>query len=687
MSKAALGLAWVLLCACGESGKTPPDATFPDVSGDSVDAITPHDTDTPDVRPDTLAEVDPGRVVWRRLNRTEYRNTLRDLFGSDLDPGQDLPADDLGYGFDNIASVLTLSPLHLELYERAARLLTEEATRPPVSAPVQRFIEAEFADSTVEYGDPIEGGYYMGSGGELSGAVEVPIAGRYRFQVRAWEVPAGPDRAQLALWVSGAMIDVIDLVAGRPTLAVEYLNDDWDPAFDPPADRNVVVDRFGLVGPQDLEDYAASAWARLVQCRPEALERSCAASTVDRFAARAWRRPLVAAERERLMSLYDDALTEGATAAEALALPLQAALLSPHFLFKVELDRPGQTRLTGHELATRLSYFIWSTMPDPPLLDAAARGDLDTDDGIRQQVARMLADPRAASLTTDFAGQWLYIRDVANVFPDPWLFPEFDESLRLAMVEELRRFFRTFVETDRSMLELVTATDTWVNRRLAEHYQIEDHPGAPPDDTTWVAMDVAAVKRAGLLSKAGLLTALSTPFRTSIVRRGKWTLGQLLCAEPSPPPPGVEGLLDTGNAANAKTLREKMELHKTEERCKTCHVAMDGIGFALEHFDGIGAWRDTENGERIDATGTLRGNDYDGPVELAAVVAADARLPACFVDKLMIYAVGRGLVGEDQPLLDRLVDEFSARGHRFRALVELIATSEAFTHRTPEVAP
>ncbi|HRE90676.1 MAG TPA: DUF1588 domain-containing protein, partial [Myxococcota bacterium] len=265
------------------------------------------------------------------------------------------------------------------------------------------------------------------------------------------------------------------------------------------------------------------------------------------------------------------------------------------------------------------------------------------------------------------------------------VFPEFDESLRLAMSEELVRFFRSFVETDRSMLELVTATDTWVNRRLAEHYRVETAPDAPPDDTTWVQMNLAPVSRAGILSKAGLLTALSTPFRTSVVRRGKWTLGQLLCSEPSPPPPGVEGLLGTGNAANAKTLREKMELHKTEDRCKTCHVAMDGIGYALEHFDGLGAWRDTENGEPIDATGTLRGSDYDGPVELASV--ADPRLPECLVEKVLIYATGRGLTGEDQPLIDRLVHDFGNRGHRFRALLELVATSEAFTHRRPEVAP
>lgn len=717
------GVALALLCACSESGQTPPRVdvvpdSSPEVTPDVVGDTTVNDsavgdtetgptdthvaTDT-QVATDTIGPtepIDPGRVVWRRLNRNEYRNTVGDLFGSELDPGVDLPADDLGYGFDNIASVLTLSPLHIELYERAARLLTEEATHPPVSEPVSLIVEAETAASNIVWGDPIEGGYYAGSGGELSGAVDVPLAGRYLFEVRAWEVPAGPEHGKLALWVSGVVVDVIDLmpepavytvevelIAGRHTLAVEFINDYWDDSVDPPADRNVVIDKFGLVGPQELQDYATSAWNRIVQCRPEALDRTCVENTVSRFASRAWRRPLETTDLDRLLELYDAAIAEGTPAAEALSLPLQAVMLSPRFIFKVELDRSGATRLDGYELATRLSFFLWSTMPDEALFAAAARGDLDTDSGVRQQVVRMLADPRAEALTRDFAGQWLYIRDVANIIPDPFSFPEFDESLRLAMTEELQRFFRTFVARDRSMIELVTATDTLVNRRLAEHYRLDTEPNAPTDDTTWVAMDIASVGRAGILSKAGLLSALSTPFRTSVVRRGKWTLSQLLCSEPSPPPPGVEGLLNTGSAANAKTMRERMELHKTEERCKTCHVAMDGIGFALEHFDGIGAWRDTENGEPIDATGALRGNTYDGPVELAAVVAADARLPECFIEKVMIYAIGRGVGGEDQPLIDRLVADFGARGHTFRALVELIATSEAFTHRMPEVAP
>jgi len=382
-----------------------------------------------------------------------------------------------------------------------------------------------------------------------------------------------------------------------------------------------------------------------------------------------------------LMGLFDASVADGASLTEALALPLQAILMSPRFLFKAEIPRAGESSLDGYEIATRLSYFLWSTMPDAALLAAAADGQLATTAGVAAQVQRMLRDPKAEALVANFAGQWLYIRDVDNAIPDPWVFPEFDDSLRHAMAEEMRIFFRSFVFEDRSLLELLTATDTWVNRRLAEHYGL-DGVDVPTSDDTWKRLAVDGVGRRGVLTQAGLLTALSTPFRTSIVRRGKWVLGQLLCAEPSPPPPGVEGLVDMTTPGEApKTLRAKMELHKTEERCRTCHQTMDAIGFGLEKFDGIGMQRDLDNGFPIDASSEIRGTPFDGAVELAGIIADDPRLPACMVDKVMIYALGRGLGGDDEPLLDRILAEFAAREFRFSALVELVATSEAFLQR------
>jgi hypothetical protein len=700
-------VAALALSACGSAdgsaGRSSPEVTLgADTTDTTVSASdTPIDpSDSGDTASDTASPpVTPGRVTWRRLNRTEYRNTVHDLFGGlfdDLDLAADLPSDDLGYGFDNIASVLSLSPLHLELYERAARLMAEALTTPPLLAPVRLWIEAEAAESTVAYNHITETAYLMASSGELTGAVDVPRTGTYTFEVRAWEEPAGDERARLVLAIDGLTVGAFDLsstpttyslevevTAGRRYVSVGYSND----YYAPPADRNAWVDGFGLTGPAALDDYPTSPWARLVPCTPAALDRACAERAVSALATRAWRRPLDAPDLARLMTLFDDALTDGATPAEALALPVAATLLSPRFLFKVELlDDPASPTpepLDAYELATRLSYFIWSTMPDEALFAAAQSGALLTDEGLRAEVSRMLADPKADALVANFAGQWLYVRDIDNVFPDPWVFPEFDDALRHAMREEMRLFFASFVFGDRSIFELLTATDTWVNRRLAEHYGLPDD-AIPADDKTWVERSVAGVGRSGVLSKAGLLTALSTPFRTSIVRRGKWALSQLLCAEPSPPPPGVEGLLEQGDITQAKTLRERMELHKTEARCLTCHKAMDGIGFALEPFNGIGLRRATDNGFPIDATGELRGHSFDGPVELATVIADDPRLPACVIEKLLVYALGRGLTADDEPLLDRFGQDFAARGHRFPSLVELIATSEAFRSREGE---
>lgn len=694
----------------------PSDTATP--SDTTTDTASPSDTATPtDTTADTTpAPIAPGRVVWRRLNRTEYRNTLRDLTGTSRDPGKDLPSDDLGYGFDNVASVLTMSPLHLELYERAARIVAEEITTPPIDNALVFVTEGESLTVVGGYGAPSDTAFLLWSQGELSSRFVLPRAGRWTVVVRGREDQAGTEHAKLLVSIDGRPIQTLDLTptmttatleveleAGQHSMQVEFINDYYDDTVSPASDRNAWVDFFGVTGPTVLDVYADTMWAKNIACRPEALDRACLDAALAKLAGGAWRRPLSEADAASLAALVDQTLTDGATLRETLAVAIQAVLMSPRFLFRAEIppdpSSPSAVPLDGYELATRLSYFLWSTMPDAALLTAAGQGLLDTKEGIATQVQRMLADPRAEALVQNFAGQWLYIRDVDNAIPDPWSFPEFDDALRHAMSEELRLFFRSFVfdgvtggvmgvsrqPSTRSMIELLTATDTYVNRRLAEHYGIEEHAGVPANDDAWGLVSLEGAPRQGILTKAGLLTALSTPFRTSIVRRGKWVLGQLLCAEPSPPPPGVEGLIEvTEPGAPAKTLREKMEMHKTEERCKTCHKAMDAIGFGLEHYDGIGQWRDTDNGYPIDASSELRGQPFDGGVALSDIIANDARLPACIVDKVMIYALGRGLVGEDEPLLDRIVADFAQRGYRFPALIELVTTSEAFRMREGE---
>ncbi len=709
---AALAVAAVAAGACGDAASPPeaepnsdaaslPDATPPGDTAVWPDGTAPDGTAPDGTAPDALTPPSdsPGRVVWRRLNRTELGNTWRDLIGTSLGLEADLPADDTGYGFDNIASVLTLSPLHLELLERATELLAAEATRRPLTAPLTFAFEAEVMEMTAQWGGPQGEFLIIASSGDVLVPVDLPRAGTWTLSVRAFEQAAGPDHARFAVTADQRVLGSFDAVtgqddprvytleaelpAGATTLAVTYLND----YYDPPGDRNLGVDWIRVTGPAELDDPDAMPFSRIVLCSDtelDAADRGCAERTLTAFAERAWRRPDLDDAEARLLALFDTARAGGASFLEAVALGLQAAMLAPQAIFRTEFipapDAADAAPLDPYALASRLSYFLWSTMPDDALFAAAANGDLGTDAGLRAQISRMLADPRAEALTRNFAGQWLHIRDIDNIFPDPWAFPEFDEALREAMREELHAFFRTFVGGERDMLELLTATDTRLDRRLAEHYGLEAQAPSGATDGDVFAASLDGTGRKGILGKAGLMAALSTPFRTSLVRRGKWVLSQLLCTAPRPPPPGVEGLIETTpEGEGPMTLREKMELHKTEPSCISCHQAMDPIGFALENFDGIGAWRDMEDGLPIDNRGELSGGRvFHGPGELADILAVDPRLPACMAEKMFIYALGRGVRAEDTPHLDAITAAFEASGRRMEALVAAIATSPAF---------
>lgn len=682
-----------------------PDSEAPDAEP-AIDASEPH-------------EGGPGRVVWRRLNRTELANTWRDLLpvGALADTlAADLPADDTGYGFDTTASTLTLSPLHLEVLTRAAETLAEAVTTPPLTAPVSYRFEAEFLDSTAQWGGPREGAMILASGGELVVPLELPRAGTWRLEVRAFEEAAGPDHARFAVLVDGLPARTFEvaatrtapavyaaeltLPAGAVTLELSYLND----YYAPPADRNLGFDWVSLAGPAELDVYAATPWPAVVACTPEALAAEavstpggdvtpaeetapCARETLTRLAERAWRRPDLRSSLDALLALRDAALAEGDSALDALRLAITATLLAPQALFRSEFvpEGPSPAPLDPWAIAARLSYFLWSTMPDEALFSAAREGRLATPDGISAEVARMLADPKAEALIANFAGQWLQVRDIANLIPDPGAFPSFDEPLRAAMREELHRFLRGFLLGDRDLLTMLTTPETWLNERLAKHYGLS----APADGGSGAWAHVAFTPetvRPGLLGKAGLMAVLATPFRTSAVRRGKWVLGQLLCAEPPPPPPGVEGLIPaTGAGGEALTMRERMELHKTAPVCSACHSAMDPIGFALERYDGLGAWRDSELGLPIDDSGTLPdGRSFVGPGELAQVLADDPRLPACIAEKLFTYALGRGVRPADDATLSALTATFAASGYRFGALAAAIATAPPFRFQEAE---
>lgn len=639
---------------------------------------------------------DPGRVTLHRLNRAEYDNTVRDLLGTALTPAQDFPYDDTSHGFDNLADTLTMSPLHVELYERAADILATEALAIPIAEPSRERFEGEGPDVNATVGAAMADGWMLWSNGDLAAYVDLPADGLYAIRARAYATQAGPEVARAAVGHDGTtdgVFDVpgtdvgsadllevqVDLSAGAHALTVSFLNDYWDPYAG--LDRNLVVDWIEVEGPLDLEPGPNPIRDRLLVCTPSSeTDRDCARQVLDAFVWRAWRRPTAAAEIDGLLGVFDAVTADGGTWDDGMKYTLQAVLLSPNFLFRVELDPDPTTEvpgpLTDHEVASRLSYFLWSTMPDDELFAAADAGELHTEAQVAAQVRRMLDDPKAVALVDNFAGQWLYIRAIDSKSPDVWAYPGFDEELRDSMTEEMRRFFQSFVDRDRDLHELLLATEGEIDARLAAHYGL-------PAVNGWTEVDLASVDRGGLFGQSGLLLVNAYPTRTSPVLRGKWVLANLLCSEPPPPPPGVEGLIE--DDTDAQTLRERLEQHRADPVCASCHDQMDPIGLGLEHFDGIGAWRDEDNGFPIDASGELPdGSTFYGARELSALIARDERYPTCITDKLFTYALGRSARYTDAPYLVAIEDRFAAEGYTFEALAVAIATSEPFRMRHGE---
>jgi hypothetical protein len=691
--------------AGGDSGN-PGDATgtdgVDDTIGDNPDTeLRPDAADVsadPDVDVDVAPPgIDPGFKAIHRLNRAEYNNTVRDLFLTTQRPADDFPADDISLGFDNIAETLTISPLHIDLALRAAELLVNEAILIPLAPRTRQPFEAELLTATS--GGSSGGGWNLWSNGQVYTTVRVDYDGRYVMTAVAEQDEAGADPAQMVFRVDGAdratfavpngrgrpgvFTAELDLTAGEHEIAVAFTNDFYQE--EPRADRNLVVDSFEVDGPVDLVIGENTIREAIFTCSPAEADawRACARQILEGFVPRAWRRPPTDEEYERLELLIERALAIDTTFDAAVGVAMQAALVSPAFLYRVEGDlADGGTTphaLNAYEIASRLSYFLWSSMPDAELFELAASDALLDPTVIEAQVERMLADPRAEALIENFAGQWLFIRNVANAAPDPWLYPNFDDALRESMQREMEIFFGTFVFNDRNMLEMLTADSTFVDGRLAAHYGIE---GVEGDEF----VEVTGTGRGGLLRQAGLLTALSYPGRTSPVRRGKFILGQLLCSEPEPPPADAGGLQE-GDELAGLSLRERMEMHRRDPSCAACHSTMDPLGFGLEHYDALGAWRDFYGEDPIDATGVLPdGSSFDGAEELAEVIAANDGYARCIADKLFTYALGRPVKPEDAATIHSITQQFGEGGYRFSELATAIATSEAFRMRRGEGA-
>jgi hypothetical protein len=514
-----------------------------------IDAIT---------KVDCTRQKDPGRVTIHRLNRVEYNNTIRDLVGVSFRPADDFPADDAGYGFDNIGDVLSLSPVLLEGYLAAAEKIVQTAFATP----------------------------------EL----------KARIMIR------------------------------QPT---------------------------------------------------EQTKTECARQILETFARRAFRRPVKPAELERLVRFVELAEKNGDSFETGIQLALQAVLVSPHFLFRVELDREPRNPEAIHpvgdwELATRLSYFLWSSMPDDELFRHAQQGTLRKPEVLDGQVRRMLRDPRARALVENFAGQWLLLRNLKTATPDPGLFPSFDEALRTAMQRETELFFETIVKEDRSILDFLDADFTFLNERLARHYGIAGVRGEE-----FRRVSLTGDQRGGILTQASILTITSNPTRTSPVKRGKWILENILGTPPPPPPPDAGELSEDQKVVLSGSLRQRMEVHRAKASCASCHQRMDPLGFGFENFDAVGAWRTQDGKFPIDCSGTLPdGRSFKGPKELKAILKTKKdEFARCLSEKMLTYALGRGLEYYDRCAVDQIAKGLAKNNYRFTSLVLEIVHSDPFQLR------
>jgi hypothetical protein len=673
-----------------EGREMPPDDR-PQPSADEIETITTWIQQS-------LAAFDcrnvrnPGRVTIRRLNRAEYNNTIRDLVGVDFQPADDFPTDDVGYGFDNIGDVLSMSPILVEKYMAAAEQIVGKAIVPDASARTpRRRIEAK----DLAGGDKL-GPRVVVSRSPATAEFELPQDGSYVIRVKASaglksEPPSRlvvklDDRELLAVDITelkdaAKTRDIkIDATAGKKKLFLTDANGSETKVARAPL---LLIEFVEIVGPADLP----ASHTRIITCQPTG-ERSsieCARQDLKEFATRAFRRPATDDELERLVRLVRLTQEQGDSFERGIQLAMQAILSSPHFLFRVELDpsaddADGIRALNDFELASRLSYFLWSSMPDDELFRLARAGELKSPDVLIAQVRRMLADPKADSLVKNFAGQWLQLRDIAKVTPDPELFPTFDDSLRAAMLRETELFFEAVVREDRSVLDFLDADFTFVNERLARHYGISGPKG---DDFRRVSL--GGGRRRGVLTQASILTITSNPTRTSPVKRGKWILENILGTPPPPPPPGVEELEEGKDAALKGSLRERMEQHRTNPMCATCHNRMDPIGFAFENFDAVGAWREFDGKFSIDASGSLPGGvEFDGPPELIDMLKTARRQQfcRCLAEKMLTYALGRGLESYDRCVLDKIIEGLEKNEYKFSTLVAAIVQSEPFQLRS-----
>jgi Protein of unknown function (DUF1592)/Protein of unknown function (DUF1588)/Protein of unknown function (DUF1587)/Protein of unknown function (DUF1585)/Protein of unknown function (DUF1595)/Planctomycete cytochrome C len=654
----------------------------------------------------------PGRAPVHRLNRAEYSNAVRDLLAVDVRPGEWLPVDDSGYGFDNIAAVLSTSPALLDKYMSAARKVSRLAVGDLTLKPVEEIYDAKRDPNKGPRNEQLNDDLPFDSRAGITVEHYFPLDAEYVFKVRVSGVQPGSDEAredpyQVRVPVK-AGLRTIGVTSPRENLKREADTPGNDQAaggrgatqIPSPVDlrldgarlkrfdargRSPEVTKLIVGGPYEPTGRGDTPSRRTIfVCHPTAAaqEASCARTILKTLAHRAFRRPVTNADIQPLYDFYLKARSSKTTDFEGgIQAAIEAMLVSPEFLFRIEQDPRTQSgkayRITDVELASRLSFFLWSTIPDADLLDAAERGRLSDPAVLERQVRRMLDDPRADALVSNFAGQWLQLRNVETVKPDPVIFP-FDEALRRAFQTETELFVSSLVREDRSLLDLIAADYTFVNQRLAEHYGIPRIYGSQFRRVT-----LPAGNRRGLLGQGSVLTVTSYPNRTSVVQRGKWVLENLL-GTPPPPPPADVPELKAAPHGKVLSMREQMEAHRANPTCAACHARMDPIGFALENYDAVGRWRDEDAGAPIDASGKLPdGTGFSGPAGLNELLLTKYRADfvRTAIEKLLTYALGRGVDYHDYPTI-RSIDRDTARdNYRISSLILAIVKSTPFQMR------
>jgi mono/diheme cytochrome c family protein len=677
----------------------------------------------------------PGRPLLHRLNRVEYGNAIRDLLNLEVDPALLLPPDDAAYGFDNVGDVLGVSPVLLERYMGAAGIVSALAVGDPDAAPSgQTFHIRQDASQDIHLeGMPI------GTVGGILAKVTLPLDGEYLFTVRLFRTNLGVMRGleyehEIEYTVDGRRVHLfkmggeedfkanlvnmtklgdevdergrirIPLKAGPHVITAAFVErtaaynptrlqpfirsstDTRDTSGLPHFETFTVTGPFNPTGPGDTPTRR-----KIFLCRPadRAEEEPCARKIISTLARRAYRGDVTDTDLQRLFGFFQSARRAGSFD-KAIQISLQRILASPKFVFHIESDPLNTTagtvyRVSDLELASRLSFFLWSSIPDDQLIDEATKGRLHTPAVLEQQVRRMLVDPKSESLTTNFAAQWLYLRNLKNMQPLSEEFPDFDDNLRQALESEASLFFESVVREDRNVLDLMTANYTYLNERLARHYQIPNVYGSHFRRVT-----LTDEARFGLLGKGAVLMVTSHTDRTSPVVRGKWILDNLLGAPPPAPPANVPPLNENPQReGKVLTMRERMEEHRANPVCANCHKLMDPIGLSLENFDAVGAWRNRDGdtvrvmGNPIDASGQLLdGTKVDGVVTLRKALV---RRPELFVgtltEKLLIFALGRGLGYYDMPSVRAIVRDSARQDYRFSSLILGIVKSTPFQKR------